>query len=376
MKHSRILIIGYYGFKNLGDELMLQHIISKLRELDPEVKITAYSNNPAETMRLYGIDAVPFYYKGSLNQYIGHVKNILSSDVVIWGGGTFMQDYGVYGSSGIGYYLKLMIMARLFGKKTLIIGAGAGPLTTLCGKHISRLFVSLSQETVVRDADSFNLLRKIGCSGKRLIQGADLTFASNEIVPLTNKTGKNEEGKKHAGVSFLSFYGHVYRDAGREEKFRIEAALFVEGLLQRGYEVDFFVLQEDIDGGDNEFALDIKKRLGGRLNIVGFGLDGAKFFERLAKMDFVFGMRYHCMILSMLSGVPVFGLSYNPKVESLFRETGIPERCIRVEDFMSSSALKLIDNGAKYDISAGLSNMKKLSHNNFDALEKLIGAKG
>ena len=52
-----ILISGYYGFNNIGDESILRTVIDNLREKVPDVDITVLSHAPAQTAEKYGVKA-------------------------------------------------------------------------------------------------------------------------------------------------------------------------------------------------------------------------------------------------------------------------------------------------------------------------------
>ena len=55
---SNIVISGYYGSKNAGDEAMLAAMIEVLSDLDPKVNITVISANPQDTMERHGVQAI------------------------------------------------------------------------------------------------------------------------------------------------------------------------------------------------------------------------------------------------------------------------------------------------------------------------------
>lgn len=44
-----ILISGYYGFDNIGDESILRTLVSSLREHIPDCSLTVLSHNPTST---------------------------------------------------------------------------------------------------------------------------------------------------------------------------------------------------------------------------------------------------------------------------------------------------------------------------------------
>ena len=55
---SKLVISGYYGFGNAGDEAMLSAMVEALRALEPTLTITVISGNPADTRRRYNVSAV------------------------------------------------------------------------------------------------------------------------------------------------------------------------------------------------------------------------------------------------------------------------------------------------------------------------------
>ncbi|HLS90479.1 MAG TPA: polysaccharide pyruvyl transferase CsaB, partial [Limnochordia bacterium] len=56
----RVVVSGYYGFGNTGDEAVLRGLITALRRAG-SVEITVLSGNPRETRALHGVEAVDRY---------------------------------------------------------------------------------------------------------------------------------------------------------------------------------------------------------------------------------------------------------------------------------------------------------------------------
>ena len=52
---SDIVISGYYGFRNSGDDALLMSIIEDLRSLKPDIDIVVLSKNPKETEKIYKV---------------------------------------------------------------------------------------------------------------------------------------------------------------------------------------------------------------------------------------------------------------------------------------------------------------------------------
>ena len=101
---SNIVISGYYGFGNAGDEAMLCAIIDAIRKEEADAHITVISGNPKETSKKHNINAV-----GTFSAF-GILKAIANSDLVISGGGSLLQDATSIRNTY--YYLSIMSLAN------------------------------------------------------------------------------------------------------------------------------------------------------------------------------------------------------------------------------------------------------------------------
>ena len=77
---KRIVVSGYYGAKNAGDEAMLAAMLEVLGDLDPELHITVISADPADTERRHGVHAVGSFDVGGI---FGAVRR---ADLLVSGG--------------------------------------------------------------------------------------------------------------------------------------------------------------------------------------------------------------------------------------------------------------------------------------------------
>ena len=58
---SDVIISGYHGFANSGDEALLYAILSTLRKQKPDIDVTVLSKVPEETAAEYGVDSIYRY---------------------------------------------------------------------------------------------------------------------------------------------------------------------------------------------------------------------------------------------------------------------------------------------------------------------------
>ena len=104
---TQILLCGYFGCGNLGDDAILVGLSEAIADLD--VKFTMLSGAPDETFRLYGMRSIP---RRDLKQV---QQAILESDYVVFPGGSIFQDVTSVRSAA--YYNSLVRRAKKAGKK-------------------------------------------------------------------------------------------------------------------------------------------------------------------------------------------------------------------------------------------------------------------
>ena len=115
-----ILIAGYHGFGNCGDEAILRAMVTSFRRMADDIDIVALSNDPDFTKKEYNIEAVQRF---KMKEVLSAVKKC---DILVLGGGTLLQD----GTStrSLVYYLSIVKAAEIFGKRVMLYANGIGPV--------------------------------------------------------------------------------------------------------------------------------------------------------------------------------------------------------------------------------------------------------
>ncbi len=128
----RIVISGYYGFHNVGDEAILYSIIQALRQQEPNVEIVVLSNHPEETAKAYHVLSVN---RWKLNEVLKALKN---ADGLVSGGGSLLQDQT--GLRSIPYYVGIIKIAQILKKPVFIYAQGMGPIHRTYNKQLSSMY--------------------------------------------------------------------------------------------------------------------------------------------------------------------------------------------------------------------------------------------
>ena len=287
----KVLISGYYGFGNLGDEALLSGITSVLEAAGHEV--TVLSHDPAATERLHGVCAT--------HRLRGVPGALLRCDALISGGGGLLQDKT--SARSLQYYVALLRLAKRFGKRTLVYGQSVGPLSEKGQQLVSK--VLRDTPVAVRDERSKTLLASLGVEAHLVADGALLLDPPN--------------GTKRGNSVLLIPRAH-YPD--------ITAALvyLAETLSAQGINVVATAVQP----GEDAAALKELQRAVPSLQLHR-PTTPADLLRHVAEAGYVVSGRLHGLILAAVAGRDFCGLVYDPKVAAFLDEAGAPAFTLPVD---------------------------------------------
>lgn len=119
-KKYKVLMSGYYGFNNSGDDAILISIYSSILKTGRNIDVTVLANKPEETSKKYGVKVI---YRYNIFKVI---KAISDCDLLISGGGSLLQDRT--STRSLVYYLSIIKTAKILGKKVMLYANGIGPV--------------------------------------------------------------------------------------------------------------------------------------------------------------------------------------------------------------------------------------------------------
>ncbi|MBQ8497960.1 MAG: polysaccharide pyruvyl transferase CsaB [Clostridia bacterium] len=174
-----VLICGYYGYGNTGDETLLSVITAELRKREPTLRICALSADPEQTRVYNMIDAVPRFDLVKVTEKMKQTK------LFLFGGGNLLQDKT--STHSLLYYTNILHMAKKNGAKVMVYANGIGPLRG--DKNIERVKNALADADSIslRDKDSFVLVKSFDPE-----KPARLTFDPAILAEKEQKNTENE----------------------------------------------------------------------------------------------------------------------------------------------------------------------------------------
>ena len=327
-RRFRVVMSGYYGFSNAGDDAILQSIHGGILAASDDIQVTVLSHDPEQTRRQYGLDAV---YRFDLVQ-VG--RALRRCDALLSGGGSLLQDRT--STRSLLYYLMVIRWAKKLGKPVMLYANGIGPVTKPENRKKVKQTVELANVVTLRDRASAQELRDMGVKHPELHITADPVF---NLVPADADRGREllvkaglPAGRKFAAVSV--------RDWPAARQFPQQAARLCDHLHRiYGLETVFLLMQP---AADRETTEQVRRAMESPSYLLDVPATPSELMAVLGQAELCVAMRLHTLIFAARMAVPTVGLVYDPKVDSYLKELDLPSAG-EVERFDVDRACQVCD---------------------------------
>lgn len=331
----KLLLAGYFGFDNAGDEAIFEAMVDHFRALSPEASISALTFGD-ETAKRLGVEAVPRKHFPSV------WKAMRACDVFVLGGGGLFQD--CTGPNSVIYYGGLLAMARAALRPSVIFCQGYGPIRGGLARWLTRQAFRLPHLVTVRDEESYEELLAQGLRPDRVHLAADPALLMrplpvDQMRPILE--GENllaEMGRSELPDGRLSEAGPLVALTVRPwPTLPLEELAAALQAFRDKHKARYLLLPLQPER-DLEPSRRLAELLNGQARVLARSLPPKALTGILACCDMVIGMRLHSLILATVENPPLFGLSYDPKVERFCRRAGALS--CRVEEISSERLLR------------------------------------
>lgn len=350
-----ILLLGYYGFKNSGDDALLLSIIQQLKKTDSGLSLGVLSFNPRETEEQFGIDAV------DRNNILSVIKAIKSAKMLLVGGGTLIQDST--STKSLIYYLAVIKIAQAFNKKVMLYANGIGPIKEE-NKKITKRIINKVDVITLREELSLEELKKIGVDKPKIIVTADSVFGIDY-----DKRAKIQE-KQYQLVS-------VRNHKKLCENFCSDIARLCDQMYEKhNISTVFIPFQKK---NDLEITQKIRALMKSESEVFDTECEFSELMSLMENARLCIGMRLHSLIYSVISKIPCVGLVYDQKVKAFMDYIGqknyLDAHSLKYQDLMEKVDYALEnDEEIRKDLEKKSLELRELSQKNAQiAIELLKG---
>ncbi|MBE7042309.1 MAG: polysaccharide pyruvyl transferase CsaB [Ruminococcaceae bacterium] len=348
-----IMLSGYYGFGNSGDEALLQMILQDLRVCRPGLSIVVLSQNPEETARMHHVKAVNRMDLKEIFRILKKTKLLIS------GGGSLIQD--ATSSKSLYYYLTLIGMAKKCGCKVMLYANGIGPVDSSLNRLIAGKILNRVDLITLRDPDSLIELRKMNVDIPEITVTADPALRLKECSEeksdeLLCRYGCNQPPIIISLRNWKTFDETICKEVKR---------YMVEMRSRYGCKSLLLPMQPS---EDTEICRMVAK---GTDAMVLENLKADEVLGLMKKSAAVVGMRLHSLIYAASVGAAPVGIVYDPKVQGYLCYLGL-ESYLSVEKIDAQELVRLTALARESEYGSMMSNMKKKAIHNAELAVSLL----
>lgn len=294
-KFKKVLISGYYGFGNFGDETILSVLVKKLKEITPDIRV--FSSHPQKTKELYVVQSTFFVCSCQV------LYRLMTCNVLISGGGSLLQD--VTSIRSLLYYLCVINAALFFRKKVIIFAQGIGPINNKFAAFLTKKTLQKCTLVTVRDRKSRLLLHKWGVE-------ADLV-----CDPLFDLAVPEHQPSNKVGVQLRRF------KTLKDELLNKLAEYVNKNFSDK--EIEIYSFQDSLDLAVCQKFEKILKSINPQIKTtLIFSQSSNQMIEKISKLDYMIAMRFHAVLTALKFGIKTLAICYDVKVEKLAEEAQIP----------------------------------------------------
>ncbi len=299
---ARLLLSGYYGFGNFGDEAILDVFVEQWRRRRPIDELVVLSENPEQTSRTYGVQAVPRMAWRAVSDAVR------AADVTVSGGGGLLQSATSLRS--LLYYASVIREAKRAGRKAAIFAQGVGPLNYF-GREVVKRSCAHVDLASVRDELSQGTLKAL-LPNVEVHLAADPVFLADTAESPQTRDALMREGLRDNLRDLVAIV--VRRGPALDHVMDRLVSVCDRLSSAHGAQIVFVPLQLPHDA---EAAITVIRRCKSAPALLTGGYDLTTMTALLSRCTAVISMRLHALILAARLGVPFLAVPYDPKIEAL-----------------------------------------------------------
>ena len=312
-KVYKVGISGSYGGLNLGDEAILQGIITQLRRSLP-VEITVFSRDAEDTKHRHQVEHVVPVRSLTRNEVKPEIQKL---DLFILGGGGILFD------AAIKDYLREVSLAHDNGVQVMVYAVSAGPLEDSNMQKLVKELLSQAAVITVRERNAKKILENTGLKCEIIVTADPAFLLEPEQLPKNTIMREHlEHGKRLVAMSVRE-PGDAAPDL-KEMAYHEMMANTADFIIDR-YDADivFIPMEQRVLDRQHSHAVISRMLRPQRAWLLQGEYTPGQLLSIIKRFDFAVGMRLHFLIFAALQGVPFVALPYATKVAGILEEMQI-----------------------------------------------------
>lgn len=320
----KALLLGYYGARNLGDDMMLFCLSHWLKQ--QHVETIVISEDPGDTITRFGLPAIqnaPLLFQWGAKHYWGKgyaarlIYAVRRADALIVGGGDLIRDDR--GWRTFRYTMEKVVIALLLRKPVYLVNVGIHRAKRAYSRKILRAALRRVKMVIARDRSTYEYA--LECGTRRAVLLPDIALLLPWYLGIdpraTQKQPIYRVSLRHRPNTFGSYV--------MEDDQVATLAYALDKVVEEHRVRVVFTPFQDADERDNVMHCAVRDRMKYReeAEIEEWCGDLQSLTERFMLSRAVLAMRLHAGVLGIATSTPCVLMPYDRKVRELAEVAGI-----------------------------------------------------
>lgn len=308
MRPNDLMVSGYYGTHNFGDDITLKAIISNISNRFPVQKIAVlnhYATSDSSDSR------ISYLHRFNLLQILPLMKK---TKLFVLGGGSLLQD--VTSNRSIFYYFFMLRHAQKYGCKTMIYANGIGPIIKKEHKKQLKQILKKVDCITIRDSISHQFLLELGIDESKIKLTADEAYNYDISASFELPDIALPEDRKIFLVN-LRTYNSFSKDISTDIAAAINQAASEHSLYPVLMPVQF--------SQDQPLLQKVSEKLSVEHHLFDKALTEQQIIALIERCDYILTERLHPIIFAARMQKPFISIVYDPKVIATAQKFGMQD---------------------------------------------------
>ena len=311
----RVGITGSYGGLNLGDEAILQSMITQLRKDVPQAEITVFSRDAEDTKKRHQVERAVAVRSLSRSEIIPEVERL---DLLILGGGGILYD------ADARTYLREVSIAHEKRVPVFVYAIGAGPLTHAAAQAAVRENLKDVEVLTVREKSAHRVLEEAGLHREAIVTADPALLLKPEPLPRGVLKQEGLEGRRRLIGMSVREPGVAAPDLD-EKVYHALLANAADFMVDRwNANVVFVPMERSVLDTQHSHAVIARMLRAQRATVLKGEYSSAEILAMMGRFQFAVGMRLHFLIFAALRATPFVALPYSGKVSGFLEDLKLP----------------------------------------------------
>lgn len=370
MSQPRNIVISHvYSSDNKGDAALTAVLIKDVKRVFPGARLTILKLDAVHKTGVFeGVPEQPAFMHFALNKYNnaalkflyvifmipatllwawwfrvtggrgylpGHLRGVadiyIKADLIIGVGGGYLRSRaGLANRFNVPLLLHPLLFTELLGRPTVLYAQSIGPFVNGYELAIVAAVLRRMALIILREDISVKLLKKMGVT-KNVVRSIDSGFLlRTAIVANVRQRYKIPTRALLVGVTVRDW---LQGDAQKAYEQAVAAAL--DNMVRRHKARIVFIPQVTATKGDDDRTTSRRvhklMRHAAAATVIGDELDHYQIKAIYNELDVLLGTRFHSVIFSLTSYVPVLAIEYEHKTSGIMHDLGLDKWVIKIE---------------------------------------------